>query len=305
LIGGAGIDTLLGGDGNDLLVGDDVLIANILVDSTLFGTDANSLFGADGNDLLDGGANDDTLLGGAGDDTVLGGDGNDLIIAGDFVLQEAPDGNDSIVGGAGDDTLVFDAFGAGVGITVDLTDTGGQLISSEYGTDTISGIEAVVGTGLDDALFGGAGDETLVGSAGNDLLVGGGGNDLLLGGANDDTLMIADANFNVVDGGTGADLLVFDGSFDLDITLLARHGRDVAVSARPHETRDSAHAGKRLPAIVVQDVANLVDAPVLDFVIGAHQQLRQKPHEHTDHPGGKAHGDQHGQRGLNERGVVE
>ena len=223
VLGGAGNDTIFGNEGNDTLLGggdDDSLSGGADDDSMLGGIGNDAMLGDDGNDLLDGGANDDTLLGSAGDDAVLGGGGNDLIIAGDFVLSEAADGNDSIVGGTGDDTLAFDAFGAGVGITVDLTDTGGQLISSEYGTDTISGIEAVVGTGLDDAIFGGNGDETLIGSAGNDLLVGGGGNDLLLGGANDDTLTIGDANFFAIDGGTGTDILALDGDFDLDLTSL-------------------------------------------------------------------------------------
>jgi len=202
-----------------------------------------------GNGQPDGGADDDTLLGGGGDD---------LILAGDFVSQQAADGNDSIVGGAGDDTLAFDAFGATVGITVDLTDTGGQLISSEYGTDTISGFEAVVGTGLDDALFGGAGDETLIGSAGNDLLVGGGGNDFLIGGANDDTLMIADANFFAIDGGTGTDLLVFDGAFDLDLTSVII-GEDII----GFEEIDITGTGDNTLKLTADDVIDLSDTDTL------------------------------------------
>jgi Ca2+-binding RTX toxin-like protein len=79
MTGGAGYDTIIGGDEPD------------------------QMFGGPGNDLLIGGAGNDTLLGQTGDDTLIGGPGNDLL-AGSF-------GNDDLVGGDGNDTLA-DARGA-------------------------------------------------------------------------------------------------------------------------------------------------------------------------------------------------
>jgi len=79
MTGGAGYDTIYGGDEPDLI------------------------YGQGGNDYLSGGAGNDTLLGQTGDDTLIGGDGNDLL-AGSF-------GNDDMDGGDGNDTLA-DARGA-------------------------------------------------------------------------------------------------------------------------------------------------------------------------------------------------
>jgi Ca2+-binding RTX toxin-like protein len=61
-------DTLLGGPGNDLLVGSN---------------QTDSLDGGPGNDILRGGADGDLLIGGPGRDVVYGGGGRDLIYARD------------------------------------------------------------------------------------------------------------------------------------------------------------------------------------------------------------------------------
>ncbi|MFK0090976.1 immunoglobulin-like domain-containing protein, partial [Pseudomonas sp. NPDC090592] len=71
-----GNDTLLGGNGNDIL------------------------FGQGGNDTLDGGKGNDILLGGSGKDTLIGGLGNDILIGGSgadtFVWKAGDYGNDVI-----------------------------------------------------------------------------------------------------------------------------------------------------------------------------------------------------------------
>ena len=61
MIGAAGADQLLGGDGADLLVGDGVGVV------------------AAGADTLDGGAGDDELQAGGGEDSLAGGEGDDLM----------------------------------------------------------------------------------------------------------------------------------------------------------------------------------------------------------------------------------
>ncbi len=79
IYGTAGNDTLRGSDLADVLVGlggNDRLFAN---DPGYVG---DTLLGGPGNDVLVGGFRQDTLDGGAGDDTLLGGPSGDLLIGG-------------------------------------------------------------------------------------------------------------------------------------------------------------------------------------------------------------------------------
>lgn len=80
--GGAGDDTIIGGERGDTLNGDG-------------GNDL--IFGFGGDDRIDGGAGNDVLLGGFGNDRIRGGAGNDLII--DFF------GRNDIDGGSGFDVI--------------------------------------------------------------------------------------------------------------------------------------------------------------------------------------------------------
>ena len=212
------------------------LHASTLDDKVTGDAAANLIDGIDGNDTLDGGGEDDTIDAGYGNDSVAGG-------AGDDALSGGP-GNDTVSGAAGDDTVyqlmlrehdVIDGgegrdmvdysvtqFDAGsrpelghIGIRVSLQE--GRVDKFEAGSldgyDTLTQIENVIGTALDDimigdaannyfeggtgndTLLGGAGDDVLAGSSGNDLLVGGEGADYIAGGPGDETL----------DGGAGSD----------------------------------------------------------------------------------------------------
>jgi Ca2+-binding RTX toxin-like protein len=170
LYGYAGFDDLRGGDGNDTLWGgadDDSLNGEI-------GNDR--LYGEDGADVLTGGANNDRLEGGNGDDELFGGTETDTLLGGP--------GDDLLDGGAGAaDTGDFQFSAAGV--TIDLvagTGTGD-------GTDTVAGLERLLGSAFDDVLLGDAQVNYLDGKAGNDVLDGRDGNDTLLGGLGDDDLI--------------------------------------------------------------------------------------------------------------------
>ncbi|WP_341303147.1 retention module-containing protein [Pseudomonas sp. TMP25] len=155
--------------------------------STLTGTFRNEiLLGRDGsNDTLNGGDGDDILIGLGGADTLSGGNGNDILVGGA--------GNDTLSGGAGIDTASYiDATSA---VTVNLGLTTGQNTGGA-GTDTLSSIENLIGSGFNDTLignnsanllFGGAGGDTLIGNGGDDFLIGGLGDDTLTGGAGNDT----------------------------------------------------------------------------------------------------------------------
>lgn len=140
----AGLNTLIGGDGNDRIIGS----AN----------DANSLFGNGGNDTMEGGAGNDTFNGGAGADRMTGKAGNDLYIVddlGDVVVESLAGGTDSVLAKVSDYTLA--------GNTEWLT------LDSTIGSGT--------GNSLSNTLIGNSASNTLNGGIGNDSMVGLGGHD--------------------------------------------------------------------------------------------------------------------------------
>ena len=102
LTGTSGPDDLEGGDGDDVLIGPDVL------------SDKG------GNDDLYGGRGDDTLVGGDGDDVLVGGPGQDELVGGH--------GDDTYTGGPGADRFVFGPGESGYRIITDFTAEEGDLI---------------------------------------------------------------------------------------------------------------------------------------------------------------------------------
>ncbi|MDB5540942.1 MAG: hypothetical protein JWQ89_2669 [Devosia sp.] len=153
-------------EGDDGLAGDDLLFGdagnNILRggagDDEIHGDAGNDVIsGASGNDRIFGDAGNDILDGGEGDDIMSGGDGNDLIADGS--------GDDQIDGGEGEDVL--DLSATTLGVLVDL-DTG-AVSGVEIGSDTIAGIEQVLGGAGDDIFVLGAESVQIVGGDGDDL----------------------------------------------------------------------------------------------------------------------------------------
>ncbi|HET7929706.1 MAG TPA: hypothetical protein VFM40_09170 [Actinomycetota bacterium] len=134
---------------------------------------------------------------GEGTDTLSGIEGVvgsrfDDVFTGDDASNtfQAEDGNDAIDGGAGVDFASF--FRSPGSVTVDLA----AGTATGEGTDTLTGIENVFGSGdFGDTLTGDAQDNMLVGSGGDDHVIGGDGNDELDGGDGTDAL----------DGGIGTD----------------------------------------------------------------------------------------------------
>ena len=238
LLGGAGNDTLAGGVGNDELRGG---AGN---DSLAGGAGENPLFGGAGNDTLDGtggtsyavyleattGVNVDLQAGTASDG--LGGTDTLIALAGvggsnfnDTLLGTSGDdmfagfaGNDSIDGRGGFDVVLYDDDGATQGVSVNL---GTGAVSGGWGNDTLVGIEAVVGTALNDTLTGSSGDNRLQGGGGADTLAGGGGSDTLRGGAGDDSL---DGGTN----GTGAGMVDYADYSDAQAAVTVNLGLTTA-----------------------------------------------------------------------------
>lgn len=132
-------------------------------------------------------------------DTVFGAGGDDVITVG--TLRSA-----QIDGGRGFDTLAFAAsytdaasndIARTTGVIVDLAS---QIADDGFDAKaTVTGFEAVTGTGFADRITGDTTANTLLGNAGDDVLSGGRGDDVIRGGEGSDTLS----------GGAGADLFVY------------------------------------------------------------------------------------------------
>jgi len=186
IIGGAGADTISGGGGGDTLAGG-AGVDTLSYETSTGGVTVNLVTNANAGgeaagDQLSGFEN---IIGSALSDNLTGDAGNNLLIGGL--------GADSLNGGLGIDTA--DYSGSGDGILVDLEF--GFGFGGDAQGDSLTGIENLVGTADDDALFGtssanrldgGGGDDILSGGSGADTLLGGGGHDLLHGGAGADSM---------------------------------------------------------------------------------------------------------------------
>ena len=225
LIGGGGIDTLIGGDSDDTYIvdsttdviiegangGNDTVVSSItfslaaianVENLTLTGTEningtgnslSNVLTGNSGANILDGGGGIDTIIGGDGDDTYIVDSTTDVIIEG------ANGGNDTVVS-----SITFSL--AAIANVENLTLTG---------TENING----TGNSLSNVLTGNSGANILDGGGGIDTLIGGDGKDFIDGGRGKD----------VIDGGRGKDVIIGGRGAD---TLVGGRGKDRFVYAR-------------------------------------------------------------------------
>lgn len=200
------------GEGADRLVSIEDVNGSGYDDNLVGDEGANALAGRAGDDVLTGAGGDDTLVGGSGDDVYDGGEGRDEI---DFATSRAA-------------------------ITADLS---GGTISGE-GTDTVTGVEDLLGSTKPDTFIGDDGENYLVGRTGHDTLDGGEGDDIILGLKGDDAIrgaggndMLYDGDHNdTVEGGAGHDYLRtgigddhFDGGEGMDTLELVDADRGMRV----------------------------------------------------------------------------
>jgi Ca2+-binding RTX toxin-like protein len=204
--GGAGVDTLNGSDGPDLILG------------------------GEANDVLNGGGGDDRVVGDRGADTMNGGEGDDTLV------WNNGDGSDIANGDTGrDDVEVNGAPAAGDVFTVqpnaarikfdrtNLVPFSIDIGSSETlhanglgGDDALTvgevGAFEVTGAGGagNDTLTGGGSSELFLGGSGNDTINPGGGLDIVSGDDGDDQVNIRDRTADVARGGAGSDAVVAD-----------------------------------------------------------------------------------------------
>lgn len=255
LIGGTGSNGLHGQSGNDTVSYADAVqrvVINLDLGTNLLGAKLDTLTGIENligtafNDTLVGTNGANALRGGLGDDILRGGAGDDLLMGGA--------GANQLHGQAGADTVSYeDVIGRRVAINLE---TGTTYLAASL--DTLTNIENLIGTDMDDVLVGSAVANTLRGGAGNDDLRGGGGNDILLGGMGADRLFggLGDDTFRGggVDGavdtfvfadGAGVDrILDWESGVDLldvtaitgvsdfnDVTVDQSSGTDTVISA--------------------------------------------------------------------------
>ncbi len=234
LLGGAGDDTLIGGQyysilygalGNDTLTGhggltyasylDRALGTGVTVSLALNGiaqdtggqgidtlTDIENLVGSQNNDTLTGSAVANIIVSAGGNDTIGAGDGNDRI--------ELSAGNNIVDGGNGTDIASWNGTVYGYpgpnfinltgGVTVSLMTVGSQ--DTGQGTVTLTNIENLEGSKYGDTLTGDNTANTIYGEAGDDTLLGNNGNDVLYGDRG-----IVWTNPNSTFDGTGADTI--------------------------------------------------------------------------------------------------
>ncbi|MCW5698021.1 MAG: calcium-binding protein [Bauldia sp.] len=244
--GRQGVDTVLGGDGNDRVIDRDFVNFDVrdggagidtidysvvtfsdgvvTIDleagqtSVLSGNTESILgfenaSGSQGGETIVGNAAANRLEGNGGDDSLHGGLGNDTLDGGSGDDRMfGGDGKDSFLGAAGAD---HHDGGAGGDVVSYASSSGATVYLDGSGTngnaalgDTFVDVENVVGGTGKDVIVGDSSANQLVGNDGNDILWGRAGKDRLDGGEDNDRLF-GDEGKDVLIGGAGADTFGF------------------------------------------------------------------------------------------------
>lgn len=176
------------GFGNvETMVGIESLGSNTAFADTFYGNDGRNFLFGDATDSLYGFGGDDIFQSSSAAAIVDGGSGRDRLIV-------TTDGG-SLLADSNGDGLAEQQAAATAGWTVNLT--AGTTIDGYGGTGTVTGIEDVDGSALNDTLIGDSNANVLNGGDGNDTLNGRGGHDTLDGGNGIDTASYANASGDV------------------------------------------------------------------------------------------------------------
>lgn len=176
-----------------------------LIENATGGTGSDTITGNDANNVLSGNGGNDVINGGYGDDTLYGGNGNDTIdgnwttdtVYGEagndvFIIRQDGSGTeygDNTNGGSGTDRLDLSQIATTYGAVVTLGASGRWQYNPLYGGPwSISGVENVDGTQLDDIINGSDIVNVLNGNGGNDRIDGGASDDTISGGSGNDQL---------------------------------------------------------------------------------------------------------------------
>lgn len=297
LSGGAGNDHLLGGDGLDALYGGD---GNDTIDG---GADRDWLSGEAGDDQLAGGDGDDEIRGGDGTDRLTGGTGDDLLYGGadaDRYVFARGDGKDRISDVQGLNTLALDGLPVadmrmrrdGTTLVIRFASSPGDEVRFEQFFDGTTGLataalaidtgtlwslspqdidaQVLLGTSVDDTIFGNVLGNTINGLDGQDIVRAGDGDDIVDGGEGGDQLFGEGGNDQLV-GGAGDDLL--DGGDGVD-TLFGGIGSDDLAGGAGADTLDGGDGADHLSGGADNDVLRGgADGDTLDGGTGQDQMV--------------------------------
>jgi Ca2+-binding RTX toxin-like protein len=228
ITGGAFNDTIEGGSGNSVLIGnggtDLLTYANAAAGVTVnLATTTAQATGGSGSDTISGFENltgsgfADTLTGDTGVNVIDGGNGDDVIDGGDGTAV------DTLDGGAGTNTLSYASLTGGSGVVVNLSTVS---VSGGGGADSIASFLNIAGSTYSDVLTGDTGANVIAGGDGNDTLDGLAGIDVMSGGNGNDTL-ISDTGADTMTGDAGDDLFsMANGEFDAGETIDGGTGTD-------------------------------------------------------------------------------
>jgi Ca2+-binding RTX toxin-like protein len=197
LNGSTGIDTMIGGAGNDIYYIDNV--ADVISETNALATEIDTVYSNVSRTL---GPNLERLL--LTEASVVNGTGNSLnnYMVGNVAANvlDGKAGIDTMIGGAGNDTYYVDNASDVTSETSALAaeiDVVFSSVSRTLGANleklTLTGTAAINGTGNNS-------NNTLVGNSAANILSGGDGNDLIYGNLGIDTMT----------GGDGADIFIFD-----------------------------------------------------------------------------------------------
>lgn len=181
-----GSDTIDGGNGSDVIFGDDGRNPD----------DLDNESAVSGNDRINGGAGNDFIDGDAGDDTINAGTGNDIVYGGL--------GDDTLDGGAGNDFVFgddgwagYENVGDGTWFNKDGVITDGKAVFGE----TVDALGKVFGISNNAKSKAQGGDDTIIAGNGSDFVDGQSGDDTYkvqyMGGDNETFT-------NVMDSGVGS-----------------------------------------------------------------------------------------------------
>ena len=276
IIGGAGVENVRAGGGDDLATvkgnadlvcgesGVDTLFGDAEADQIWGGSDgdviqggtgADHLYGNGGNDTIYGNADADQIEGNADTDWITGGDADDVIVGGTLEDPGHGDDVDYLFGDLGNDTIIGDngtASGpdrgpdSGDWYPVDLATApaaagGGDFIWGASGIDTIFG-------GLEnDTVFGGVHSDYIEGNNATDTVYGQDGADDIIGGSSQ--FATAETGLHAVGrpdaddhlfGGAGEDVIAGDNAIVAKVTVGTGHlaSRDLQATERSVQLLD-------------------------------------------------------------------
>ncbi|WP_163932847.1 hypothetical protein [Paraferrimonas sp. SM1919] len=252
LIGMHGHDTLTGGTGNDVLMGDN----------------GYHFTYQGGNDILDGGAGSDIMIAGAGDDMIFADAQAPAHLA---IAMES----DEIYGGNGIDTLKYnETYSNADHLQVEVVDANTFTVKginnggSTVATDTVENVEILYGTRGDDIIdfsglgFGmeyhdrntGSSADTVTGTDFDDSIHLSTGDDTFIGGKGND----------FIDGGNGTDTLIYDTGTVLEIAV---HGAAYKQEYIIHKDTDGDGVADSYDIVKNIDLIKIGDDDAIGFAV--------------------------------------